>query len=148
MAAGHPHYRPQEWTEAQWIERLSWLGTPNKRIAELLGIDEKTLVKHHGESLTKGREGRLATLAQTAYERAMDRDDKDSAKLLTLCLATRGGWTTTQKTEISGPEGGPQLHKMVDGPPQETYEQWASRRARIASPAPLPTKLLENDPDD
>ncbi len=143
-------YIPQDWSEAEWVKRLSWLGTPNKRIAELLGIDDETLIKVHGNMLNEGREGRLAKLAQTAYERAMDKDDKDSAKLLTLCLATRGGWTTTQKTEVSGPEGGPQVVKFVDGPPQENYEQWAARRARMSSQAgkSLTTKLGEDDPDD
>ncbi len=142
-----PPYRPQDWTEAQWVERLSWLGSPNKRIAELLDIDEKTLVKHHGESLLKGREGRMATLAQTAYERALDPDYKDNAKMLTLCLTTRGGWSTVQKTEVSGPEGGPQVHQFVDAPPQETREQWEQRQAAKLS-TPLAVKLNNNDPDD
>jgi len=140
-------YKPQDWSEAEWVKRLSWLGTPNKRIAELLGIDDETLIKVHGDMLNEGREGRLAKLAQTAYERAMDKDDKDSAKLLTLCLATRGGWTTTQKTEVSGPEGGPQVVKFVDGPSQETYEQWAARRARMTAQSAIVTPS-EDDSDD
>lgn len=147
---GRPPHQPPDWTPKQWVMRMSWYGMPNKRIAELMEISETTLVKHYGPELEEGRSYRIVRLANVAYERAMDKEDKDSAKMLTLCLTTRGGWSSTQKTEVSGPEGGPQVHKFVDGPPQENYEQWAARRARITAQAgtPLPTKLGENDPDD
>lgn len=138
---------PPDWTPKQWVMRMSWFGMPNKRIAELMEIDEKTLVKHYGPDLEEGRSYRLCRLADVAYERAMDKEDKDSAKMLTLCLTTRGGWSSVQKTEVSGPEGGPQVHQFVDAPPQETRDEWEKRQAAKLS-TPLAVKLNNNDPDD
>lgn len=42
----------------------------------------------------------------------------------------RGLGKAVQKTEITGAEGAPLLAKIVDGPPQETYEQWKARKER------------------
>ena len=142
---GNTHM-PPDWTAHEWVMRMSWFGMPNKRIAELMEIDEKTLVKHYGPELEEGRSYRNVRLADVAYERAMDPNDKDGASLLKFVLSHRGGWVATQKTEVSGPDGGPQVMKFVDGPPQENYEQWAARRARLTAKATV--TLSEDNSDD
>ena len=142
---GNTHM-PPDWTAHQWVMRMSWFGMPNKRIAELMEIDEKTLVKHYGPELEEGRSYRNVRLAEMAYARAMNPEDKDSAKLLQFVLSHRGGWSSLQKTEVSGPDGGPQVMKFVDGPPQENYEQWAARRARLsAKPTVTPSEDSSDD---
>jgi hypothetical protein len=78
------------------------IGAPQEKLAELLGIDKKTLRKHYREELDSGRLNADTKLAARIYKKAMD---GDTACLIFLAK-TRLGWTETSRHEHSGPNGG------------------------------------------
>lgn len=66
-------------------------GLTHLQIAHLIGIDEKTLVKHLGEELQSAHAKAITAVANNLYKRAVS-DEKEAVPAAIFWLKTRGKW--------------------------------------------------------
>ena len=158
-AVGNSGGRPSVYTEKHAIlaGKLCLLGATDAEIADALEISESTLNawKHDheefSESLKKGKMLADAEIASKLYHRASGYSH-DAVKIFQyegqpvivpytevfppdttaaiFWLKNRRPDLWRDRQEITGPNGGPQQHEMIDRPPAETREEWIARRQR------------------
>ena len=111
--AGRPEFKPTE-EQSKLVMVLTGAGFIQKDIALLItddGIDLKTLRKHFKKELKLGK---LKTNAKIA------------GKLLMIFWAkTQMGWKTTEKHELTGPDGKPIPIITTNMSPQEAAKIYA-----------------------
>ena len=78
------------------VEGQAVAGIPHKKIAEYIGIDEKTLVKHYKEELNNSLVDKICEAANALYQRGVF--DGDTTALI-FWLKTRGRWSDKQQSE-------------------------------------------------
>jgi hypothetical protein len=113
------------------VETLSGIGCTQDEIVECVpwgkkdgrAIDAKTLRRHFGAELTRGRSIAHMRIKKRLYELAMAGD----RTMLIFFAKTRFGWSETMKVEQSGPDGAPLTAAQVqiylplkDRPPEDT----------------------------
>ena len=86
----------------QTVQLHSTVGTPQEVIADILGIDAKTLRKHYREELDQSKAKANATIGGQLYNKAKG---GDTAAMI-FWMKTRAGWAETSRHEISGNDGG------------------------------------------
>ncbi|SRR5579871_2076891 len=92
-------------TEKQRTQVLAYatVGTPHHSIAILMSISIKTLLKHYRKELDQGKAAGNANISRVAYSAAA------SGKPWAVCfwLKCQADWRETNRTEITGANGGP-----------------------------------------
>ena len=100
MPANSKHI-PTEATRAQ-VTALAIAGVPQDRIGEIVGVTKPTLRKYYREELDHGSDKANAKIASTLYQQAID----GSVAALIFWAKTRMGWRETNRTELTGADGG------------------------------------------
>jgi len=95
--------RPHEPTseQRQIVSLHATVGTPHATIADILGIDAKTLRKHYREELDQAMAKANATIGGALFNKARGGDT--AAQI--FWMKTRAQWRETNRTELTGPEG-------------------------------------------
>lgn len=110
VAGRAPHRPPFEPTEDHraYIQRQKLLGDTDLRLAEAIGIDQKTLRKYFRQELDHSTRDLLGNVAATAYQKALGGD----TAMISLILRTKAGWV--ERKELTGLDGAP---LGLGGPP-------------------------------
>ena len=87
----------------QTVQLHTTVGTPQETIAQILGIDAKTLRKHYRDELDLSRAKANATIGGALFNKAKG---GDTAAMI-FWMKTQAGWREKQAIEYSGPDGGP-----------------------------------------
>lgn len=66
-------------------------GLTHQQISDLIGIDEKTLVKHFEQELREAHQKAITAVASNLYRRATSQE-KEAVPAAIFWLKTRGGW--------------------------------------------------------
>jgi hypothetical protein len=96
------------------VEALAGYGVPEAEIAEVVGVDPKTLRKHYRVELKQGHTKANARVAENLYRKATG-EGREAVTAAIFWLKTRAHWRETSAHEISGPEGGP----LVESDPRQ-----------------------------
>jgi hypothetical protein len=79
------------------------MGTDQEAIANILGLDPKTLRKHYRQELDQSLAKANATIGGTLFNKAKN---GDTAAMI-FWLKTRARWRETNRLEHSGADGAP-----------------------------------------
>jgi hypothetical protein len=91
------------------VETSAGLGLPHEQIGALIGIDDKTLRKHYRSELDIGKAKASAQIAKTLFNKAQGGD----TTALIWWTKAQMKWAETQKQEITGADGGAQIHQVT-----------------------------------
>lgn len=105
---GRPYVRISQATRYR-VKALASYGVPHELISRMVGVALRTLERRCAAELSCGKEELKEELCGTLVERA--RNGNDSC--LIFACKTLAGLRETQRTEHSGPDGGP---LQVSGP--------------------------------
>lgn len=94
-------HRPTD-AQRQLVQLHATVGTQQDVIADLLGIDDKTLRKHYREELDQSVAKANAQIGGALFNKAKG---GDTAAMI-FWLKTRAAWRETARMEHSGPDGG------------------------------------------
>lgn len=78
-------------------------GVQQDTIAKIVGIAPMTLRKHYRDELDYGSDRANSEIAKTLYQQALD----GNVGALIFWAKTRMGWRETNRTELTGADGGP-----------------------------------------
>lgn len=120
-----PSHKPTDELRKR-VKTLAGFGLNIEQIGHVIGLDRHTVSKHYREELRSGKSEALAICVNSLFANIK----KGNVAAQIFYLKTQARWTETERHEVSGPEGGPIETKFVDAPPQETREQWESRRKK------------------
>jgi len=93
------------------VVALRAVGATNERISSILGVDDKTLVRHFRKELETGLQAALAQVAGTLFRAAISGD-------MTACIflmKTRAGWSEKSQVEFSGSVNTSEARVIYDG---------------------------------
>ena len=96
--------RPHEPTKEsrQLVQLHATIGTPQKVIADILDIDDKTLTKYYRAELDQAMARANASVGGALFNKAKG---GDTAAMI-FWMKTRAGWREKHDFEHSGPDGG------------------------------------------
>jgi hypothetical protein len=103
-------FEPSE-DQRRTVRALSGYGVPQEGIAIHIGIDAKTLRKHFRDELDRGSVEATAKVAQTLFHLATV--EKNVAAVI-FWMKARAGWREKSQVELSGPDGDPMRHMIVE----------------------------------
>lgn len=86
--------------QREMVQLHATVGTPQAIIADMLGIDDKTLRKHYREELDQSLAKANASIGGALFNKAKG---GDTAAMI-FWMKTQAGWK--EKLEVSGPNGG------------------------------------------
>lgn len=86
----------------QLVQLHAMVGTPQSVIADILGIDDKTLRLHYRAELDHATAQANAQIGGVLYNKAT----KGDTAAAIFWLKTRAGWKETERKEHTGPDGG------------------------------------------
>ena len=97
--------KPHAPTEAQrqTVQLHTTVGTIQPVIAQLLGIDEKTLRKYYRDELDLAKAKANATIGGALFNKAKSGD----TTAMIFWMKTQAGWKEVSVQEIQGHDGGP-----------------------------------------
>jgi predicted transcriptional regulator len=98
-AKGVAHVPTDEMRET--VSLHATVGTPQAVIADILGIDDKTLRKHYRAELDLAGAKATAVVGGELYKKAKS---GDTAAMI-FWMKTRAGWSETNRLEHSSPDG-------------------------------------------
>ena len=107
MAGRKPH-KPTD-AMRQTVQLHTTVGTRQEVIADILGIDEKTLRKYYREDLDQSKSKANAKIGGALYNKALGGDT--AAQI--FWMKTQAGWRET--TVIAGDEDNPLVMKATIG---------------------------------
>ena len=87
----------------QLVQLHATIGTQQEVIADIIGIDAKTLRKHYREELDQSMAKANAQIGGALFNKAKN---GDTAAMI-FWMKTRAGWRETQNLEHTGPGGAP-----------------------------------------
>lgn len=76
------------------------IGTPQAAIAQLLGIDVKTLTKYYGELIETGRTILIQMVAGALVDTALHGTGSQKTTAQIFFLKTQGRWKENHETEV------------------------------------------------
>lgn len=123
-------------------DRISVLvagGTTRDGLCEILGMSTATLYKHYSKELELGDQIAGATVITKIFQKVQ----KGEEWALKWWSARRMGWQETQRTELTGANGGP---IRTDSEQNEDLEAIQSGLARLATA--VGAKGIFSEPDD
>ena len=100
--AGRPPHEPTN-AERELVKLHATVGTRQEMIADILGIDDKTLRKHYREELDQSVAQANAVIGGALFNKAKSGDT--AAQI--FWMKVRAGWKETTVSEVVGPGGGP-----------------------------------------
>lgn len=101
------------------------MGTPQPIIARIIGIDPKTLRKYYRDEIDLATAKANAKIGGVLYNKAVNGDTASAI----FWMKTRAGWRETNRTEHTGPDGGPIQHEDVSADAAD----FARRLSRLAA---------------
>lgn len=101
-----PTYQPTQ-KERDQVKLLVGLGTPQEKIAKIIGIAENTLRKHFADELETGLANMNAQVAASLYKTATQGKGHGAVTAAIFWLKTQAGWKEKQTLEHTGKDGGP-----------------------------------------
>ena len=103
-----PAFEPTD-DQRRTVEKLSGLGLPQGDIAQVVGVDEKTLRKHLRAELDSGTAKANSQVAEFLFDAATGKRGEGSAAITAAIFwaKTRMRWKEVSATEITGAGGGP-----------------------------------------
>ena len=104
----NPHEPTRE--SRQLVQLHATIGTQQHTIADILGIDDKTLRKHYREELDHAMAKANATIGGALFNKAKGGD----TTAMIFWMKTRAKWRETHRLEHSGPDGGPMQMLRLD----------------------------------
>lgn len=123
MARTKPPHEPTS-AQRQLVQLHATIGTQQHVIADMLGIDPKTMRKHYRDELDLASAKANATIGGALFNKAKG---GDTAAMI-FWMKTRAGWRETTVVENTGKDGGP-IQTQEIGP----RERIASKLAGLAS---------------
>jgi hypothetical protein len=90
---GRRAHRPDASSRRQ-VEAMAAYGVPEINIANVVGIDPKTLRKHYRDELDNGQVKATAKVAESLFRKATS-EGPQSVTAAIFWLKTRGGWRET-----------------------------------------------------
>ena len=100
--AGRPAHEPTDQQRKQ-VEAMAGYGIPQKAIARVMGLADKTLSKYYADELANGSTKATSKVAESLYRNAVD--GNVSAQI--FWMKARAGWSEKTQHEITGKDGGP-----------------------------------------
>jgi|SRR3981081_3289118 hypothetical protein len=103
-----PAFEPTD-DQRRTVEKLSGLGLPQGDIAQVVGVDEKTLRKHLRAELDSGTAKANSQVAEFLFDAATGKRGEGSAAITAAIFwaKTRMRWKEVSVTEVTGAGGGP-----------------------------------------
>lgn len=95
-----PSHKPTP-EQRQLVQLHATVGTPQSIIADIIGIDDKTLRKHYREELDQATAKANAAIGGALFNKAKNGDT--AAQI--FWLKTRAGFRETNRTEHTGADG-------------------------------------------
>jgi hypothetical protein len=127
---GKPPHAPTD-ALRQTVQLHTTVGTPQPVVAQILGIDAKTLRKHYRAELDLARAKANATIGGALFNKAKS---GDTAAMI-FWMKTQAGWRETNRTEITGAEGGPvQIETTVNDDLRQALDAIARKLASGSEP--------------
>jgi len=106
-----PQHEPTP-AQRQLVQLHATIGTPQDVIADILGIDPKTMRLHYREELDHAMAQANATIGGALFNKAKGGD----TTAMIFWMKTRARWHETSVTEHTGEGGGPLVFRwMKDG---------------------------------
>ncbi|MCB1470379.1 MAG: hypothetical protein KDK08_25245 [Rhizobiaceae bacterium] len=102
---GRPRHEPDA-NQRRQVETLAGYGIPEHEIANLIGIDPKTLRRHYREELTHGHTKANAKVAENLFRKATG-EGRESVTAAIFWLKTRARWKEVSVHEHGGIPGQP-----------------------------------------
>tara|TARA_R110000822_G_scaffold13841_1_gene48967 strand:- start:705 stop:1031 length:327 start_codon:yes stop_codon:yes gene_type:complete len=90
-------HKPTE-AEAQLVSLHATIGTPQDLIADIIGIDPKTLRLHYREQLDQSKAKATATIGGALFNKAKG---GDTAAMI-FWMKTQAGWRETSVVDLQG----------------------------------------------
>lgn len=98
--AGRQPHQPTEGTR-QTVQLHTTVGTPQKVLGQILGIDVKTLRKYYRDELDLALAKANATIGGALFNKAKGGDTSS----MVFWMKTRAGWRETDRHEHVSPDG-------------------------------------------
>jgi hypothetical protein len=127
----HAH-QPDEASRRQ-VEALAGYGVPETGIADMVGIDPKTLRKHYRHELKIGHTKANSAVAQSLFRKATG-EGHQSVTAAIFWAKTRMGWKETVVTEHAGEPIKAISRIIISAPDPEKLK--ASRNLALDKPGP------------
>ena len=118
--------------QVEQVEKMAGHGLTLDQIADCLNIGERTLERRFSEDTVvlaaykRGKAVAINAVAKTVYQKAK----AGEGAFPFFYLKTQAGWREVQRTEVSGPDGGPIEQRIETASPREWIE---GELARIAA---------------
>lgn len=95
-----PPHAPTD-TQRQTVQMHTMVGTTQADVAQILGIDEKTLRKHYRDELDLSKAKANATIGGALFNKAKGGD----TTAMIFWMKTQAGWREKQELEVTGDVG-------------------------------------------
>lgn len=99
-----PHEPSKE--SRQLVQLHATIGTPQKVIADIIGIDDKTLAKYYREELDQAMARANAAVGGALFNKAKG---GDTAAMI-FWMKTRAGWREKQDVNLTSDDGPLTIH--------------------------------------
>ena len=116
-------------TSRRQVEAMAAYGIPEQNIANIVGIDPKTLRKHYRSELDNGQMKATAKVAESLFRKATS-EGAQSVTAAIFWLKTRGGWRETPQNHQVG------LYDLSKYSDAELDQMIEATQAAIAATAP------------
>ena len=115
MAGGRPKHKPTE-KDRNTVKVMVAVGIPHEQIADVIGIDDKTLRKHYGQEIKTAKAEANAKVGQTLFNKAVNGDTTAAI----WWSKSQMGWKDASRVEITGEDGAPLINIKFVGDKDET----------------------------
>ena len=88
------------------VEAMTAYGIPQAEIARVIGVSIVTMRKYYRDEIDTAAAKANARVAERLYKTAIS-DGREGVTAAIFWLKTRAGWRETNRTEVTGPDGGP-----------------------------------------
>jgi hypothetical protein len=125
---GRPPYQPDARTARQ-VEAMVGYGIPVDEIARVIGVCENTLRKYYGDEIAVGATKANAKVIESLFRKATG-EGQGAVAAAIFWAKTRCGWKETNVSEMTGPDGAPQLTVLIQRFGREAEDASEAREQR------------------
>src|SRR5690606_30364160 len=98
VTMARPRHQPDPLLRRQ-VEAMAGYGVPEADIADMIGIDPKTLRKHNRQELDQGHTKANIKVAENLFRKATG-EGREAVTAAIFWLKARAGWKETMQTEL------------------------------------------------